>query len=52
MPFLLVASDFQQLGVFCLLHVVDRPLRCAVSLGKVRRIRHLQWVAFQKFFSF
>lgn len=31
LPFLLTASDFHQLGVFCLLHGFDIPLRCAVS---------------------
>lgn len=31
MPFLLVVSDCHQLGVLCLLHVFDMPLRCAVS---------------------
>lgn len=30
-PFLPTASDFHQLGVFCLLCLFDMPLRCALS---------------------
>lgn len=30
-PFLLIASDFYQLGIFYLLHIFDMTLRCAVS---------------------
>lgn len=30
-PFLLIASDLYQLGIFYLLHIFDMTLRCAVS---------------------
>lgn len=36
-PFLLIASDFHQLGIFYLLHFFDMPLRCAVS-GQIQEV--------------
>lgn len=36
-PFLLIASDFHQLGIFYLLHIFDMPFRCAVS-GPIQEV--------------
>lgn len=50
-PFLPTASDFHQLGIFCLLCLFDTPLWCALS-GQIQEYMSSPRVVFQKIFSF